>query len=120
MSLQDTERNMVCVLGVAGIRGAVELYAVNGSREVTMHGWFVQSAGFLVLNDRPPCLVAVDAGSLPDDMIRHLRDRGHTVVVMPTVGRPSRSSFRRTAKDVCQLALGLADSFPETSARTLQ
>ena len=36
---------MVCVLGVVGVKGAVELYAVNGSREVTMHGWFVQQAG---------------------------------------------------------------------------
>jgi hypothetical protein len=120
MSLQNTERNMVCVLGVAGVRGAVELYAVNSSREVTMHGWFVQHAGFSVLNDRPPCLVAVDAGALPEEMIVHLRDQGHTVVVMPTVGRPSRSSYRRTAKDVCQLAMGLADCMPGTAARTLQ
>jgi hypothetical protein len=120
MSFQIAGRNMVCVLGVAGVRGAVELYAVNGAREVTMHGWFVQDAGFSVLNDRPPSLVAVDAGALPDDMIRHLRDRGHTVVVMPTVGRPSRSNYRRSAKDVCQLALGLADCMPEPAVRTLQ
>ncbi|MEQ1696223.1 MAG: hypothetical protein ABL901_10340 [Hyphomicrobiaceae bacterium] len=120
MSVQVAERNMVCVLGVAGVRGAVELYAVNGSREVTMHGWFVQDAGFSVLSDRPPCLVAIDAGALPDEMIRHLRDRGHTVVVMPTIGRPSRSNYRRTAKDVCQLALGLADCMPDAPRRTLQ
>lgn len=119
-SSQNAERNMVCVLGVAGVRGAVELYAVNGSREVTMHGWFVQQAGFSVLSDRPPCLVAVDTGSLSDEMIRLLRDRGHTVVVMPSSSRSSRTSYRRSAKDVCQLALGLADSLPDTPARTLQ
>ena len=44
-ALLASDRNMVCVLGVVGVKGAVELYAVNGSREVTMHGWFVQQAG---------------------------------------------------------------------------
>lgn len=117
---RNTERNMVCVLGVVGVKGAVELYAVNGSREVTMHGWFVQQAGLTVLSERPPCLVAVDAGALPDAMIKHLRDRGHTVIVMPTAGRPNRSNYRRTAKDVCQLAMGLADSCQAPSSRTLQ
>lgn len=119
-ALLASDRNMVCVLGVVGVKGAVELYAVNGSREVTMHGWFVQQAGLAVLSERPPCFVAVDAGSLPDAMIKHLRDLGHTVVVMPHAARTSRSNYRRTAKDVCQLALGLAESYSSSTSRTLQ
>ena len=77
-------------------------------------------AGLAVLSERPPCFVAVDAGSLPDAMIKHLRDLGHTVVVMPHAARTSRSNYRRTAKDVCQLALGLAESYSSSTSRTLQ
>jgi hypothetical protein len=120
MSANHTGSNMVCVLGVAGVQGAVELYAVNAAREVTMHGWFVQNTGFSVLSDRPNCLIAVDAGVLPDEMIAVLRDRGHSVVVMPSTGLPSQSNYRRTARDVCQLAMGLAGSYSGSAPRQLQ
>ena len=113
-------QNMVCVLGVTGAQGAVELYAVNPSREVTMHGWFAQMTGFSVLSERLPCLVAVDSDALSDDMIAALRIKGHHVVVMPTVNRSAQSKYRRTAKDVCQFAMGLADVHSTQTSRTLQ
>ena len=112
--------NTVCVLGVAGVQGAIEVYAVNSAREVTMHGWFVQDAGFAVLSRRPNCLIAIDAGTLPDDMILALRQQGHCVVVVPTTGLPRQSHYRRTARDVCQLAMGLAGSYPAPAHRHLQ
>ena len=118
MSAQNIGTNMICVLGVAGVQGAVEVYGVNSAREVTMHGWFVQNAGFAVLNERPSCLIAIDAGVLPDDMISELRDKGHSVVVMPATVLPSETKYRRSAKDVCQLAMGLAGSY--SGAVTLQ
>jgi hypothetical protein len=112
----ETETNMVCVLGVASVKGAVELYAVNTSREVTMHGWFDRNAGFALLSDRPPCLIAVDADCISSDMIAALRLMGHAVVVMPTTGKSNRSKFRRSAKDVCQLAMGFAGSISRSPA----
>lgn len=119
MASLNTETSMICVLGVAGVQGAIELYGVNGSREVTMHGWFAQPTGYSVLSERPPCLIAVDNDTLSDDMIASLRSCGHSVVVMPSTGLPSQSKYRRTAKDVCQLAMGLASSCPSTS-QTIQ
>jgi hypothetical protein len=120
MASQTTETSMICVLGVAGVQGAIELYGVNASREVTMHGWFAQPTGYSVLSDRPPCLIAVDNDTLSSDMITCLRSRGHSVVVMPSAGLPSQSKYRRSAKDVCHLAMGLAQSYNAPSSRELQ
>jgi hypothetical protein len=107
---QNTESSMIYVLGVAGGRGAIELYGVNGSWEVTMHGWFNKLTGYSVLSSRPPCLIAADNDTLSSDMIDTLRERGHSVVIMPSSGLPSQSRYKRSAKDVCQLAMGLADT----------
>ena len=117
----STETSMICVLGVAGAKGSIELYGVNTARKVTMHGWFAQSMGFSVLSDRPPCLIAVDSDALSADIIAALQANGHSVVVMPAVGSASRQTaesgpakYRRSAKDVCHLAMGLAESIPHS------
>ena len=122
MTLNSTETSMICVLGVAGARGSIELYGVNTARKVTMHGWFAQSMGFSVLSDRPPCLIAVDSDALPADFIAALQANGHSVVVMPAAGsvpsaqtvQPSTAKYRRSAKEVCHLAMGLAESIPHS------
>ena len=120
MASQNTETSMICVLGVASVQGAIELYGVNASREVTMHGWFTQPTGYSVLSDRPPCLIAVDNDTLTSDMITCLRSRGHSVVVMPSSVLPSQVKYRRSAKDVCQLAMGLAESYTNPGSHGLQ
>ena len=120
MVSQNTETSMICVLGVASVQGAMELYGINASREVTMHGWFSQPAGYSVLSDRPPCLIAVDNDTLTSDMITGLRSQGHSVVVMPSPVLPRHVKYRRSAKDVCQLAIGLAESCTSTGSRRLQ
>ena len=99
---------MISIVGIAGRQGVVELYGVNGAREVTMHGWFGQPAAFSMLSERPPCLIAVDASALSPDMVALLRDKGHAVVVMPSQRAKCKAKGRRSAKDVCRLALGLA------------
>lgn len=119
MTLNCTETSMICVLGVAGVRGSIELYGVNTARKVTMHGWFAQSLSLSVLGDRPPCLIAVDADALSADFIAALQAQGHSVVVMPatgaapdqtaTKGQAGNDTYRRSAKDVCHLAIGLAE-----------
>lgn len=109
MTSSDTDTQTICVLGVAGSETAVELYGVNVAREVTVHGWFQQSESFMVLANRPLCLIAVDAGALPCEFVDELRRLGHEVVIMPVPRSGGRASYRRTARDVCQLAVGLAD-----------
>jgi hypothetical protein len=120
MSSLDNTTDLICVFGVAGADHAVEVYGVNASREVTMHGWFRQSIGVCVLAQRPACLIAVDSESLSDELIGELRRSGHSVIVMPTTGLPSQSSYKRSAKDVCQLAIGLAGSYTRPQTRSVQ
>lgn len=109
----------ICVLGVAGRESAVELYGVNDAREVTVHGWFQLDESFLVLADRPRCLIAIDAGALPTEFIGELLRLGHSVVIMPNGRRGDRPAFRRTARDICHLAAGMADG-DGMKDRTLQ
>lgn len=112
---------MGSIVAVAGAQGAVELvelYGLNGEREVTMHGWFGQPTVFSMLRDRPPCLIAVEASALPPDMVASLRDKGHSVVVMPSVRAKSLMRRRRSAKDVCRLVLGLT-AWPKPYTQTL-
>lgn len=97
---------MISILGVAGTPAAVELYGLNAAREVTMHGWFDQPAVFSMLSQRPPCLIAIDAGALSSDVVALLLERGHAVVIVPALAPKSRK--KRSAKDVCRSVLGLA------------
>ena len=127
--LQSSETSMICVLGVAGVKGSIELYGVNCARKVTIHGWFAQGMGLSVLSERPPCLIAVDTGALPPETIAALQDKGHRVVVMPGAAPASidrtpteealRTANRRTAKEICNLAIRLAECTPSLSAREL-
>ncbi len=108
MTKSDETALTMCVLGVAGSNDIIELYGINRGSAVVVHGWFQQSTGFAVLAGRSPCLIAVDALSLPDECVSELRRRGHTVIILPPTVTRSRSAYRRTAKDMCQLAMGLA------------
>lgn len=117
MALSGEETRTICVLRVAGKEGAVELYGVNAAREVTVHGWFQLTECFLVLANRPRCLIAIDAGALPTEFIRELIRMGHTVVNMPSPKPAGRAHYRRTARDVCQLAVRITNV---DGPRTLQ
>lgn len=104
MAATDEETRTICVLGVAGKESAVEIYGVNAAREVTIHGWFQLSECFLVLANRPRCLIAIDADTLPSEFIREMLRLGHSVIVMPVA--PSIASsrpYRRTAREICNL-----------------
>ncbi len=108
MTPHVSETRTICVLGVAGSNGLVELFGLNTLKEVTVRGWFNQLTGYSVLMGRPPCLIAVDEKALPGELIGCLRAAGHTVVVMPSRTSPRPSSFRRSAEAICMLAMGLA------------
>jgi transposase len=102
---------MTAIFGVAGVDDTIEIYAVNNARENTLHGWFQEYSGFLVLSNHPPCMIAIDYETLSDEIIAGLRDKGHAVVVMPPRPIPCTKRSGRTAKEVCQLAVGLAEAY---------
>jgi hypothetical protein len=116
----DVETRTICVLGVAGCESAVELYGVNAAHEVTIHGWFQLTESFLVLADRPRCLIAADAGVLPDEFVRELFRQGHCVIVMPIPSRPGKKRHRRTARELCRLAVGMTGQSQHRGSQTLQ
>lgn len=130
MAMLNAETSMICVLGVAGIKGSIELYGVNSSRKVTVHGWFSQGMGLSVLIARPTCLIAVDAGALPAESIAELQSSGHRVVVMPVTGTADSGpvgkvqdhgpNHRRSAKDVCYLAIRLSEITTPPATRDIQ
>ena len=120
MAPSDVETRTICVLGVAGCENAVELYGVNAAHEVTIHGWFQMTESFFVLVDRPRCLIAADAGVLPDEFVRELFRQGHCVVVMPASKRPGKKQNKRTARELCRLAVGMTGAGQHRGSQTLQ
>ena len=113
MTPHGSQTLTICVLGVAGSNGLVELFGLNTSKQVTVRAWFNQLTGYSVLMGRPPCLIAVDERALPAELIGCLRAAGHTVVVMPSRTLPRQSSSRRSAEAICMLATGLAKTCSE-------
>ena len=98
---------MSAILGVAGAPGAVEFYAVDCTRQVTLHGFFRQGDVMAVVWGLPRCLIAVDDGALPPEVVVWLRDNGHSVMVINSTA-PVEPHRRRRAKEVCEVALGIA------------
>ena len=97
---------MISILGVAvSPAAAVELYGLNAAQEVTLHGWFDQSAVLTMLRHRPPCLIAIDAGVLPADVIVSLRESGHEVEIVPAL--TANGLEKRRAEHVCRHVLDL-------------
>jgi hypothetical protein len=89
-------------LGVAFGNGIVEVYAVNHLNAVVLHGWFGKDAGLAIVRERPPCMIAVEAGTLSKGFIEELEARGHKVVLMPLL---AQATHRRQAKTCCEAAL---------------
>lgn len=110
MASNDGTTRKLCVLGIAGMEGAIEIYGVNTLREVTIDGRFDLEEFILVLAERPPSLIAIDADAPCTKFFLELIRLGHRVVIMPVPSISSSEQLPRTARDICRLVVDFADS----------
>ena len=105
MDATSTDETTACFVGVRAVKNAIEIHAVNSRSEVVLQGWFSREVGIALIGNRPASVIAVDGGSISDDVVSELEDLGHSTVVITSL-----SGFEGTsARSICSFGLTLSD-----------